>query len=146
MKYLIVAHPDDEILWFKPENYDRIIIVFSGRADRPGFGDNRTKALAEHPLKDKIECLNLTESNFWRDASKYPEHLENYNKVCKFLKEIEPESVDTHNANGEYGHADHILVRNAVYDTVDCPVNGQDPKLYRAIKEVYEKHNVWTWT
>jgi LmbE family N-acetylglucosaminyl deacetylase len=146
MKYLIVAHPDDECLWFAPEKYDKIVIVFTDRSDRPGFGDNRRKAIAEHPLKDKIECLDLTESNFWRDNTKFQEQKDNYDDICEYLRGIDAESIDTHNANGEYGHADHILVRNAVLDTVNCPVNGQDPKLYRDIKKVYQKYNAWTWT
>lgn len=144
MNYLLVAHHDDEILWFNPEDYDKIIIVFSGRDDRPWFKEKREKANAEHPLKPI--CWGLTESNFWRDSTKYAEHQRNYEDICRLVKGLkDATSITTHNANGEYGHADHILVHNAVMDSADCPVNGKNPILYRQIKKIYEKHEVWTW-
>ncbi|GAG99008.1 unnamed protein product, partial [marine sediment metagenome] len=36
MKILIVAHLDDELLWFNPQSFDKIIVAFLGRADKPG--------------------------------------------------------------------------------------------------------------
>jgi len=144
MKYLICAHGDDEVLWFNPEAYDKIIIVFSGREDRPEFKENREKANAEHPLKPIL--WGLTESNFWRDSTKYYEHQKNYAEICNRVAELkDATSIDTHNANGEYGHADHILVHNAVMDSANCPVNGKNPAMYRKIKKVYEKNLCWTW-
>lgn len=134
------------MLWFNPEEYDKIIIVFSNREDRPGFGENRLKAIAEHPLKPL--CWNLTESNFWRDETKYIEHQKNYTEIVKKLQELnltENDSITTHNSNGEYGHADHILLHNAIMDTVNCKVNGKNPISYREIKNIYEKYNVWSW-
>jgi len=64
--YLLVAHPDDEILWFAPEKYDKIIIVFGDFGDERGseWGERRRKAIAEHPLKDKIIHLNYPESHY----------------------------------------------------------------------------------
>ena len=85
------------------------------------------------------------ESNFWRDPSKYQEYEENYKEICQRLKTLKADCIDTHNAYGEYGHADHILVHNAVMDTVDCVVNGKDPKIYRKIKQLYVDEDVWTW-
>ena len=134
---------DDEVLWFNPEEYDKIYVVFSGRNDRPEFKERREKAIAEHPLD--VTCWGLTESNFWRDESKYPEYEQNYRDLCQKLKEIKADEVVTHNAYGEYGHKDHILCFNACMDTLNCPVNGKNPKLYREIKEVYAKNNCWTW-
>ncbi len=142
-KVLIVAHPDDEILWFNPLEYDKIIIVFTGRHDRPDFEEKRKKAINQHPLR--VECWGLMESNFWRDPSKYQEYEENYKEICEKLKTLKADCIDTHNAYGEYGHADHILVHNAVMDTVDCLVNGKDPKTYRKIKQLYVDEDVWTW-
>lgn len=143
MKILLVAHPDDEILWFNPEEYDKIIVVFSNRSDREGFGERRLKAMSEHPLN--IECWKLTESNFWRDKTKYPDYERNYNDLCEKLKDLVADEVWTHNAYGEYGHKDHILCFNACMDTLNCPVNGKNPKLYRKIKKIYGDNSVWTW-
>jgi len=37
------------------------------------------------------------------------------------------------------------MVHLAVMDTVNCKVNGQDPELYREIKDCYKRNGVWTW-
>jgi LmbE family N-acetylglucosaminyl deacetylase len=138
MKILVVAHPDDEILWFNPEELDKIYIVFLGR-------DGRAAALNEHPLKHKIECFNFPESNYWRDKTKKVEYDKNYSDLIAKLKEIDATEVRTHNAYGEYGHLDHILCFNACMEVFNCPVNGKNPKLYREIKNIYQKKQCWTW-
>lgn len=148
MKYLCVSHPDDEILFFNPEEYDKIIIVFTERLDKPGFDQARLRALEEHPLKDKIEIVGLTESNFWRDETKLQEYVGNYDDLQDWLIDHEfsdDDEITTHDAQGEYGHSDHKLIYTCLMDTVNCKVNGQNPVLYRQIKNVYIRHGVWTW-
>lgn len=148
MRVLVVAHPDDEVIWFDdPDKYDRIIIVFGDFGDERGaeWGNRRRKALAKHPLQDRITHLDIRESNYWRDKEKAEDHTENYNTVCAFLRTLEADEVTTHDANGEYGHSDHILVHKACMMTLNCPVNGRDPKLYRAIRKVYKDAQCWTW-
>lgn len=145
MNVLVVAHPDDEILWFDPSQYDRIIIVFGDFGDGRS-GDGRRRAIKQHPLADKITHLDLIESNYWRDRGKKQEHEQNFDILVKWLRDMEPSSVTTHSASGEYGHADHILVHNACMAAFDCPVNGKDPALYRKIRAVYESHRCWTWS
>lgn len=145
MNVLIVAHPDDEILWFNPEEFDRIIIVFNGRKDKPRQGSGRLMAISEHPLKDKINCLGLPESNYWRDRTQKKMHDSNYRNLCEWLKKLQADSVTTHNANGEYGHLDHVLVHNACMATLNCPVNGKNPEIYRQAREKYKKYGCWTW-
>jgi LmbE family N-acetylglucosaminyl deacetylase len=148
MKLLVVAHPDDEALWFAPEEYDRIIIVFGPRIDNAHCTHGRQQAMAEHPLKDRIWCLELTESNYWQDKS--PQNRERYEANAKELRELlkklpPPDSVTTHNAMGEYQHLDHVLVHNACMDVFNCPVNGKSPEMYRKIRRVYERNRCWTW-
>jgi LmbE family N-acetylglucosaminyl deacetylase len=144
MKALVVAHPDDEILWFNPAEFDLIVIVFGDFGDgRSGTG--RRAAIENHPLKERILHLNLTESNFWRDPRQAQKHEENFEKLCWFLKTLAADEVTTHNAMGEYQHADHILVHNACMATLNCPVNGKDPDLYRRVKKVYQDAGCWTW-
>jgi len=147
MKYQILAHPDDEILIGDPEWADTIVIVFTDRLDKVGFGDKRRQALAEHPLATKIWTIGLTESGYWRDSSKLEDYEDNYIELCEWLEDNikDDDEIITHNAWGEYGHADHKLVHTAVMDTVNCRVNGQDPKLYREIKQVYKSNGTWTW-
>jgi len=144
MKVLIVAHPDDEIIWFNPEPFDRIVIVFGDFGDGRS-GDGRRKALKGHPLRDKITHLDLTESNYWRDKSKKAECGKNADDLRAFLETLEADEVVTHDANGEYGHADHIMVHGVCMMTLNCPVNGKDPVLYRRIRKAYLDNGAWTW-
>lgn len=146
-KILIIAHGDDEILFFNPTEYDKIIFVFKDRLDVPKFGDGRMQSFIEHPMSDKIRCVGLTESNYWRDSSKLNEYIDNYLDLREWLKEQDFTNceITTHDAQGEYGHADHKLVYTCVMDTVSCKVNGQDPLLYREIKNIYKRNGVWTY-
>jgi len=141
MKVLIVAHPDDEILWFNPSEFDQIIIVFLN-----GYKEEeRRRALENHPLKDKIVCWELTESNYWRDKTKIEEYKKCYRETVELARKLNADSITTHNAHGEYGHTDHVLVHNAVMEGASCLVNGKDPKLFQQIKKVYEEAGAWTW-
>ena len=146
-KYGIFAHPDDEIIWGSPEEYDKIVIVFTGRNDVRGFGNQRRAALLEHPLKDKIITLDLTESNFWRDATRKNQFEDNYHELCEWIEDNikEEDTITTHNPNGEYGHLDHKLVHLACMNTAPCMVNGKDTSLYREIRDCYVRNGVWTW-
>lgn len=146
-KILLVSHGDDEVLFFNPSDYDKIIFVFKDRLDIPGFGNSRIQSFIEHPMADKITCIGLTESNYWRDQSKLNEYIDNYLDLKEWLMEQDFTGceITTHNAYGEYGHADHKLVYTCIMDTVKCKVNGQDPLLYREIKETYKRNGVWTF-
>ena len=146
-KLLVCSHCDDEIIFFNPDDYDKIVIVFGDFGDKRGStgGDARRNALKELPYFNKIIHLNLVESNYWRDKSKKNEYWDGYNKLCDFLKTIKPLSVTTHSNDDRYGHDDHTLAYNACMDSLDCPVNGKNPILYRTVKNIYKKHGVWTW-
>jgi LmbE family N-acetylglucosaminyl deacetylase len=145
MKVLVVAHPDDEVLWFNPAEFDKIVVVFCGRTDKPAQGEARRKAMAEHPMADRITCLGLTESNYWRDKTRKTAHDSNYRELCKILAGLQANDVTTHDALGEYQHADHILVHNACMAVLNCPVNGKDPEIYRKARAAYERNGCWTW-
>lgn len=150
MKLLIVAHPDDEILWFNPQNFDKIIVCF-------GF--------------DAKKHLNVTESNYYLDKSGYDKHIKNYKKIKELLKEDigKADIIYTHNPWGEYCHPDHILVSQVVTELAKVPVFAWDgimfnPKFgflpisgrevhvekidldyFRKVKEEYIKEGIWTW-
>lgn len=147
MKVLIVAHPDDEILWFAAEEFDRIVICFGGRPDKPEQGERRRLAISKHPLRDRITFLDMLESGFTPngDAVSQARHAENYTRLCAFLADLQADEVTTHNALGEYRHWDHILIHNACMATLKCRVNGKDPELYRQIKAAYVETGCWTW-
>lgn len=170
MRLLVVAHPDDEVIWFNPMLFDRIIIVFLGRADKPWMNEARIKALSEHPLKAKICCFYINESGYWKNKEQLRMHLDNFSKVTNALAEYLYEDlyteVFTHNAAGEYGHSDHILVHEAVKQIflyqgnipmwvyvnsiTEAIIPGDnyfnnDLTMFKAIKDVYSRNKVWTW-
>jgi len=149
MVLLVVAHPDDEVLWFDPTKADKILIVFSGRKDRPWFDEARRNALKDHPLKGKIELLGLTESNFWRDETQTADYKTNARELEEHLSTLTPTLVYTHAKNGEYEHSDHILVHKAVKKVFDCGIKYSgdfNEELHDKVKKIYKSHNVWTWT
>lgn len=142
-RLLFVAHPDDEILWFNPYDFDKIVICFLSRDDKPEFDKKRLAVLNEHPLRDKIECLNICEDNALR-----AQVIENY-----LRKESQSfDLVFTHNSKGEYGHDHHLLIHSIVKKVcpkklvgslVDNTLSKED--WFIKIKNIYLKHGCWTW-
>ena len=61
---LVVAHPDDEALWFSAilRRMHRLVLCFGAQADHPELADARRKSIAAHPLSDRIIDLGLEES------------------------------------------------------------------------------------
>src|SRR3990167_1248610 len=118
LKVLIVAHPDDEILWFNPSYFDRIYITFLGRNDKPEMKDKRLKCIRCHPFKERITLLSLCESGYWKDPKKCKEHHQVKTELTVALQNIAKDTqikeVFTHNPSGEYGHSDHILVHECI--------------------------------
>lgn len=134
MKALIVAHPDDEIIWFSPQNFDLIVIAFTGRHDRPLAQQCRELAIAEHPLKNRIVLLNIEESGFWKDNSRINQLRASRKILSSSLRKLKKlysfKEIFTHNSTGEYGHDDHILV-NELVTSIFTESNPNFPKDYR---------------
>ena len=69
---LVVAHPDDEILWFSSilENVSKIIIIFKGTDNkRVLFGRNNILNSKILPYTNKITCLEIEESNVLNNSN-----------------------------------------------------------------------------
>jgi LmbE family N-acetylglucosaminyl deacetylase len=131
---LVVAHPDDEVLWFSGvlAQVQRIIICFGPYPPQPSLGLARQRVRERHPLTN-ITWLDLTEpasllAADWRHAVPGPEGLRlsrwsaarrryrgAYQQVEQALsRELAPyQNIITHNPWGEYGHEDHVLVHRA---------------------------------
>jgi len=175
MKILIVAHLDDEMLWFNPDNFDKIIIVFCdrlGHASDYEFNNNRTRALANHPLFYSIECLNYIESGIADKNSildiglKKKIFLENWHKLELELPELikGADEIYTHNQWGEFGHPEHVMI-NAVVNTVagDIPIycrenmvgpannfsmpreEFSDIDRFYELRNLYLEYHIWTF-
>lgn len=162
MRVGVFAHPDDEVIFFNTEELDKIVIVFGDFGDDRGktYGDKRRAALKELPYADKIVHMDLKESHWTWDRGevsqrnyqnedlsreRYERYRQNYIDLCEYLKTLEADEIITHGSWGEYNNLDHVLVHHACMDTVNCPVNGLNPVIYREAKKIYKKHNVWTW-
>jgi LmbE family N-acetylglucosaminyl deacetylase len=167
MNVLIVAHPDDEIIWFSPKYFDLIVIAFLARHDKPFAKYCRERALAEHPFKEKIISLGIDESGFWKDKNRIKQYQDSREKLYDALVRIKKQyvftKIYTHNSEGEYGHDDHILVNEAVtaiFPEIEiiCPisVNSREGEgktipmlnnheVFEQVKAIYRKNNAWTW-
>ena len=132
---LVVAHPDDEILWFSSiaEQVKEIIIAFQDVPSRPDWSKGRAESIQEHPL-DTVSSLCITESEAFHGANWENPVLTNYGLEIVYKKSSElnyqnnytslkhilrsklasAKNVITHNPWGEYGHEEHVQVYRAV--------------------------------
>lgn len=127
---LVVAHPDDEALWFSSvlDRVARIVVCFLAHRGFPELAQARRESLARHPLADRIVSLEIEESRSFAKAD-WSEPVESdnglelradaaaaYAKSAHALANALPPllenatAVITHNPWGEYGHEDHVQV------------------------------------
>ena len=133
---LVVAHPDDEVLWFSSilPSMNRVIFAFVDCAAEPELGDRRRSAIAALPYANLIS-LGIPESGSlglanWATPKPYPcgmrltaaasdvivAYERNFQAVQSALAEqlAEATEVYTHNPWGEYGHEDHVQIYRAI--------------------------------
>ncbi|WP_445166915.1 PIG-L family deacetylase [Mycolicibacterium sp. Dal123E01] len=127
---MVVAHPDDEILWFSSIlNQCKGVIVCFGPSvnSRETWDEGRAALIKEYPLA-KVRFLNLRQSDAFEAAnwnkpkesasglrvrrganSRYAKNAEELLRLLEV--ELQNESVVfTHNPWGEYGHEEHVQV------------------------------------
>jgi LmbE family N-acetylglucosaminyl deacetylase len=139
---LVVAHPDDEVLWFSSllEHMNETVICFSEVASRPDWSEGRRNSLTSYPLPN-VTTLGLKESETFDGADwsspvytdyglevAKAEHTSPgfsqsaYKNNYQLLKEaLSPKlkkynNVITHNPWGEYGHEEHVQVYRVVHE------------------------------
>jgi len=127
---LVVAHPDDEILWFSSilDQCKRVLVCFGPSAtSKQSWDSGRATVMETYPLT-KVEFLKVRQSDAF-DAANWNRPTEadsglqlrrqtrlRYERNAEeLLRLLEPrlkrESlVITHNPWGEYGHAEHVQV------------------------------------
>ena len=129
---LVIAHPDDEILWFSSiiNQVDKIIIVFNKTNDENVFCGREeilTKGLL--PYKNKIICLNIEEANVFNKSEwRFPKptsygvkvnsdvYKNNFNEIkLKLVEELKYyKNIITQNPWCEYGHEEHTQIFKVV--------------------------------
>lgn len=131
---VVVAHPDDEILWLSSVlgSADRIVFCFGDPFEKPAKAAARRAAVAEYPLRGLAD-LAIPESGAgflvdWRrpqrtasgiaisDPAAAARYEANHARLVTALRPLLSglRAVHTHNPWGEYGHAEHIQVYRAV--------------------------------
>jgi len=132
---IVVAHPDDELLWFASilMRVERVIVCFPEAPFLPALSEGRQKLLAEYPIK--LEYLPLAElESFdtaeWTSPEETPDGLALPGAPAELQRayraRVEPlerelrqrlagaANVFTHNPWGEYGHEGHVQVHRVV--------------------------------
>jgi LmbE family N-acetylglucosaminyl deacetylase len=128
---LVVAHPDDEALWFSSilGRVRKIIVCYRDDTKNPAMAAARKLSLADHPLAERIVDLGLEEGRSidradWSApeetadglALRDPPSAAAYAEQAAALRRALPAelagatAVFTHNPWGEYGHEDHVQV------------------------------------
>ena len=132
---LVVAHPDDEALWFSSilDKVNSICFSYLDYSKNIYLSEGRKKAICQYPLSN-IKCLKIEEPRSFNMANwKNPieskfglklaannaaetrykkSYLELVEKLEDQLKDFS--NVFTHNPWGEYGHEDHVQTFRAV--------------------------------
>jgi LmbE family N-acetylglucosaminyl deacetylase len=131
---VVVAHPDDEVLWLSSVlgSAERVLFCFGDVFGRPRTSAARRRAVAALPLPGLIN-LKLPESGGglavdWArprlteagiaiaDGAASERYEANFEALIGSLRTALAgcTAVFTHNPWGEYGHAEHIQVHRAV--------------------------------
>lgn len=139
---LVMAHPDDEILWASSllAKAEKVVLCFGDVQSQPSWSEGRRRSLQEYPLAN-VMSLEMQESEVF-DGAAWPEPVETdyglavrlgrrsppgfsearycatHGRLVAALRPILAGSVAvvTHSPWGEYGHEEHVQVFRAVAD------------------------------
>lgn len=134
---IVVAHPDDEILWFSSilNNVNEVIISFLNIKSNPKLSMGRLHTLDSYPIRN-VKCLCIDEAEVYNQAcwndpviNKYgieinnkkesgSRYIKNYYNLFEKLDDTlkDKYNVFTHNPWGEYGNEEHIQVYRVIND------------------------------
>jgi len=133
-RVVIVAHPDDEVLWFSAwlASAQKVVLCFGAPYGKPEKAAARERAVSEldlpglaylaipeagvHRLVDWVNPrLSQTGMMITEPAARF-RYDENFVELLERLRPLLGNATDvyTHNAWGEYGHPEHVQVHRAV--------------------------------
>ena len=148
---MVMAHPDDEILWgwpvFFDKSYDVEILMCSSDANNPEreWCKHRKKPLEElcETYQVPLTCLDYN-SGFYKTASRQsdpPLISDIYYDIAKRVSEIKTDYIFSHNPLGEYGHFDHRLLFNICLENSNVPILITDMSMKTNWPSYYEIPN-----
>lgn len=110
---VVVAHPDDEVLWFGSlvRRVGRIVICYSAISPESERAARRREAMRAYPL-DTLMFLDLPIPNPAEPQQAEAASAVLADRLAAALDGVA--TVFTHNAWGEYGQADHRRVHGAI--------------------------------
>jgi LmbE family N-acetylglucosaminyl deacetylase len=121
---LVVAHPDDETIFFGALLLNRrkvpwhVVCVTDANAD--GMGAKRKQQFTK-----ACKLLKVTQSSWWSFPDVFSERLDVEKIMAKLRSLPPPTEIFTHGIVGEYGHPHHQDVSFAVHN-----VFGKTHKVY----------------
>lgn len=123
---LLVAHPDDELLWF-----GGLLPTYAGERKLPvqvvymtcGTAERRQELLnglwicgvRNYPLLCGLEDVRY--SAVERAYQRWGKET-TYQTIVRAIRQFQPEALVTHDILGEYGHTQHIVTSDAAYQAV----------------------------
>lgn len=132
---LVVAHPDDEALWFSSilERVGEVLVCFLGSRNKPEWRAGRQRSIDAYPVGN-ISSLGLDQAGVFNGADwqnpvvtrfgmeitrRGPArdlYIRNYHELKRVLADrlAGYRNVITHNPWGEYGHEEHVQLYQIV--------------------------------
>lgn len=128
---LVIAHPDDECLFFAPiilASPDKIYILCLSTGNFYGVGSRRTAELyrAVEKLGVPREQVRIIDDEACEDGMEnhWPTSIV-YDHVIKYLRAIQPDIVITFDEYGVSSHPNHIAVFKGVSQVADtCKIEN----------------------
>jgi len=167
---ILIAHPDDELLFLWPflSRARRIVCMVSDQNNpERAWCKDRGKALEDIGRLIGAEVINLGGNSEFYRLSTRDEALKRF--ICRTERWL-THTVATHNPWGEYGHIDHIIchlaARNVSGNVLTTDIADQvnwlpvkrwqpgnlagfsdiDMQLFSDGKAIYDSYNCWTWS
>lgn len=132
---LIVAHPDDDILWLSSvfDKVGKVVFCFNELPRCPELGPARKRTIADYPLPD-VSTLDISEVHAFNKADWSQPVITDYGIELSRSQDVDAryraayedvssalegvvkgaKNIFTHNPWGDYGHEDHVLVYRAI--------------------------------